>query len=149
MCICYSLFNYTHYIERAYENQPKTDSLQKEFHFVMINKKPTRNYATLKSLIILPVVAILFVMFSFKPESTLRNTGNQKPLFSKTSESEILGFLAKNTGYPQEARSSSDTGKVFVVVKMNMGGVYLSSLALAHALTLFYVGPAGIEPATR
>jgi bla regulator protein blaR1 len=90
---------------------------------VMINKKPTRNYATLKSLIILPLVATLFVMFSFKPENTLSNTGNQKPLFSKTSESEILVFLAKNTGYPQEARSSSDTGKVFVVVKMNKGGV--------------------------
>jgi beta-lactamase regulating signal transducer with metallopeptidase domain len=90
---------------------------------VMINKKPTRNYATLKSLIILPVVAILFVMFSFKPESNLTNTGNQKQLFSKTSESEILVFLAKNTGYPQEAKSSSDTGKVFVVVKMNKGGV--------------------------
>jgi len=90
---------------------------------VMINKKPTRNYATLKSLIILPVVAILFVMFSFKPENTLTNTGNQKPLFSKTSESEILVFLSKNTGYPQEARSSSDTGKVFVVVKMNKGGI--------------------------
>lgn len=90
---------------------------------VMINKKPSHNYATLKSLIILPVVAILFVMFSFKPENTLTNTGNQKPLFSKTSESEILLFLAKNTGYPQEARSSSDTGKVFVVVKMNKGGV--------------------------
>jgi beta-lactamase regulating signal transducer with metallopeptidase domain len=90
---------------------------------VMINKKPTRNYATLKSLIILPVVAILFVMFSFKPESSQTNTGNQKPLFSKTSESEILVFLAKNTGYPQEAKSSSDTGKVFVVVKMNKGGV--------------------------
>lgn len=89
---------------------------------VMINKKPTRNYATLKSLIILPVVAILFVMFSFKPESNLTNTGNQKQLFSKTSESEILVFLAKNTGYPQEAKSSSDTGKVFVVVKMNKGG---------------------------
>jgi outer membrane biosynthesis protein TonB len=62
-------------------------------------------------------------MFSFKPESNLTNTGNQKQLFSKTSESEILVFLAKNTGYPQEAKSSSDTGKVFVVVKMNKGGV--------------------------
>ncbi len=90
---------------------------------VMINKKPTRNYAALKNIIILPVVAILFVMFSFKPESSQTNTGNQKPLFSKTSESEILLFLAKNTGYPQEAKSSSDTGKVFVVVKMNKGGV--------------------------
>ena len=90
---------------------------------VMINKKPTRNYAAWKSIIILPVVAILFVMFSFKPESIKTNTDNQKPLFSKSSESEILVFLAKNTGYPQEAKSSSDTGKVFVVVKMNKGGV--------------------------
>jgi hypothetical protein len=90
---------------------------------VMINKKPTQNYAALKSIIILPVVAILFVMFSFKPESGQTNAGNQKPLFSKTSESEILVFLAKNTGYPQEAKSSSDTGKVFVVVKINKGGV--------------------------
>ena len=89
----------------------------------MINKKPTRNFAALKSIIILPVVAILFVMFSFKPESDQANTGNQKPLFSKTSESEILLFLAKNTGYPQEAKNSSDTGYVFVVVKMNKGGI--------------------------
>lgn len=90
---------------------------------VMINKKPTRNYATLKSLIILPVVAILFVMFSFKPESGQIISGNQEPLFSKTSVSEILVFLSRNTGYPQEARNSSDTGRVFVVVKMNKGGI--------------------------
>lgn len=89
---------------------------------VMINKKPTRNYANLKSLIILPVIAILLVMFSFKQESN-KNPGIQKQLFSRTSESEILVFLAKNTGYPQEAKSSDDTGKVFVVVKMNKGGV--------------------------
>ena len=89
----------------------------------MINKNPTRTYAALKSIIILPAVAILFIMFSFKQESSQINTVNQKPLFSKTSESEILVFLAKNTGYPQEAKSSSDTGIVFVVVKMNKGGV--------------------------
>jgi hypothetical protein len=89
----------------------------------MINKKPTRNYAALKSLIILPVVAILFVMFSFKSENKLTDTGNQKSLFSKASESEILLFLARNTGYPQEAKNSSDTGKVFVVVKISKGGV--------------------------
>jgi hypothetical protein len=62
-------------------------------------------------------------MFSFKPDSNQANTGNQKPLFSKTSESEILLFLAKNTGYPQEAKTASDTGTVFVVVKMNKGGI--------------------------
>jgi beta-lactamase regulating signal transducer with metallopeptidase domain len=90
---------------------------------VMINKRPTRNYAALKSIIILPVAAILFVMFSFKPESIPTNNGYQEPLFSKSSESEILKFLAINTGYPQEAKNSFDTGKVFVVVKMNKGGI--------------------------
>jgi len=90
---------------------------------VMINKRPTRNYAALKSIIILPVAAILFVMFSFKPESIPTNNGYQVPLFSKSSETEILKFLAMNTGYPQEAKNSSDTGKVFVVVKMNKGGI--------------------------
>jgi len=90
---------------------------------VMINKKPTRNYAALKSIIILPVVAILFVMFSFKPESNPANNDYQASLFSKSSESEILKFLAMNTGYPQVAKNSSDTGKVFVVVKMNKGGI--------------------------
>jgi hypothetical protein len=90
---------------------------------VMINKRPTRNYAALKSLIILPVAAILFVMFSFKPESSPAYNGYQKHLFSKSSETEILKFLAINTGYPQEAKNSSDTGRVFVVVKMNKGGI--------------------------
>lgn len=90
---------------------------------IMINKKPTRSYAALKSILILPVVAILFVMFSFKPEVNQIRTGNQKPLFSSTSESEILKFLAMNTGYPQEAKNSLDTGSIFVVVKMQKGGI--------------------------
>ena len=89
----------------------------------MINKRPTKNYAALKSIIILPAVAILLVMFSFKPVSNPASSDYQKPLFTKTSESEILKFLAMNTSYPQEARNISDTGKVFVVVKMNKGGI--------------------------
>ena len=89
---------------------------------IMINKKPTRNYAALKNIIIIPVVAILFIMFSFKPESGPGNNGYQTNLFSKTSESEILKFIAVNTGYPQEAKSTSDTGSIYVMVKMNKGG---------------------------
>ena len=89
----------------------------------MINKRPTRNIAALKSIIILPLAAILFVMFSFKPDFNSTYNGYQEPLFSKSSETEILKFLSINTGYPQEAKNSSDTGRVFVVVKMNKGGV--------------------------
>jgi TonB family protein len=43
-------------------------------------------------------------------------------LFSKTSMDELLKFLAENTSYPQEAKKSAETGKVFVVVKMVRGG---------------------------
>lgn len=90
---------------------------------VMINKKPTRNYAALKSLIILPLVAILFVMFSFKPDSSQTNSGNQKTLFSEASKADIFKFIGDKIKYPQEARSFSDTGTVFVLVKMNKNGL--------------------------
>jgi len=90
---------------------------------IMINKKPTRNYAALKSIMILPVVAILFVLFSFKPESNTLVNGSQGQLFSKSSEAEISKFVAKNVLYPLEAKNLSDTGRFFVVVKMNKGGV--------------------------
>ena len=46
-----------------------------------------------------------------------------EPLFSKTSKTAMLKFLAMNTVYPQEAKDSSDTGKIFVVVKMEKGGI--------------------------
>lgn len=72
---------------------------------------------------ILPVVAILFVLFSFKPESNTLVNGSQGQLFSKSSEAEISKFVAKNVLYPLEAKNLSDTGRFFVVVKMNKGGV--------------------------
>jgi hypothetical protein len=87
---------------------------------VMINKKPSPNYASLKSILILPAAAILFVMFSFRQEPV---QVNKDYMFSKTSDSEILVFLASNTGYPQEARNSLDTGKIFVTVKINKAGI--------------------------
>ena len=46
-----------------------------------------------------------------------------EPLFSQTSEGEILNFLATNTVYPKEAKNSSDTGRIFVVVKLEKGGI--------------------------
>jgi TonB family protein len=46
-----------------------------------------------------------------------------EPVLSKTSEFEILKFIGSNTGYPQEAKSASDTGSVYVVVKMSKGGI--------------------------
>lgn len=98
---------------------------------IMINKAPTRNYAALKSLIILPAAALLLVMFGFKPVFNPANNGFQQSPFTKTSETRILEFLAQNTGYPQESRNSSDSGVIFVVVKMGKGGIIKDCKAFA------------------
>lgn len=90
---------------------------------VMINKKPTRNFAALKNVLLLPVAAILFILFSFKNETGSLINSSQEPLFSKTSVTEIYKFLSINICYPQEAKNASDTGVVYILVKMNKGGV--------------------------
>jgi len=53
-----------------------------------------------------------------------------EPLFSKTKEIEILKFLGTNTGYPQEAKNASDTGRVYVAVKLEKGGTVKDCKAL-------------------
>jgi len=62
---------------------------------------------------------------AFNEELTieLKKDGTPEQLFSNTSEISILKFLGMNTRYPQEAKASSDTGRVFVVVKMKKGGI--------------------------
>jgi hypothetical protein len=55
-----------------------------------------------------------------------------EPLFSNDSEFAILKFLGMNTGYPQEAKTSSDTGKIFVVVKLEKGGIIKECKALTE-----------------
>ena len=52
---------------------------------------------------------------------------NNKQLFSKDSESQILRFLAMNTGYPEAAKNSLDTGKIYVYVKIGKGGTQVES----------------------
>jgi hypothetical protein len=54
------------------------------------------------------------------------------PLFSQKSADEILEFIGKNTGYPQEAKSASDAGKIYVVVKMEKGGIVKECKAFAE-----------------
>lgn len=105
---------------------------------IMINKKPTRKYAMLKTIMILPVVALSVYAFATPDNSKKVTTVSetlailkqpakiqsfQKSIFSKTSEAEVLKFLGMNAGYPQEARNASDTGRVYVVVKLEKGGI--------------------------
>lgn len=43
-------------------------------------------------------------------------------IFTKTSEVDILKFIGMNTAYPQEAKAVSDTGTVYIVLKLQKGG---------------------------
>ena len=45
-----------------------------------------------------------------------------EPVFIKTSEADFFRFINMNIGYPQEAKNASDTGSIFVVVKLTKGG---------------------------
>lgn len=90
---------------------------------VMINKKPTRNLAALKNILILPLAALLFILFSFKSGPNSPESVYQGSPFSKSSEETILKFIAQNTMYPSESKNTCDTGRVFVSVKIDKGGV--------------------------
>jgi hypothetical protein len=98
---------------------------------IMINKKPTQNYAAIKGFLVIPVVAILFLFFAFKPETVSSGNSNDEPLFSKSSLAEIYKFLSTNMTYPDEAKSACDTGSVYVLVKMGKGGVLKECKAIS------------------
>jgi len=98
-----------------------TSSIKKRL--VMINKKPTRNVASMKALLALPVVAILLVFFSFSSDPSSLNAVNQKPTLSQASASELYKFIFTNIKYPEEAKNSCDTGRIYVVLKIKKGGI--------------------------
>lgn len=88
---------------------------------VMINKKPTPNFALLKNLLILPILTFLIVFFSCTAGPA--NTENQVQPLSESSIGEIRNFLQENIIYPAEAIGSSEIGVVFVKVSMKKGGI--------------------------
>jgi len=88
----------------------------------MINKKPTHAYAALKNILVIPLAAILFLMFSFKTVSNPPKSSYQQPLFSSNSQTEIYKFINMNIVYLRK-QNSSDIGRIYVVVKVNKGGI--------------------------
>jgi len=62
---------------------------------VMINKKPTRTYATLKNLLIFPVVAIIFAAFSLKALPPIEKETVVKPeeIVAKLNAPEVKGTV--------------------------------------------------------
>jgi len=60
----------------------------------------------------------------------------QQADFNKTSLLDILNFLGRTTGYPQEAKNAQDTGKVFVVLKLGKGGIIKECKAVTDKSTI-------------
>ena len=89
---------------------------------IMMNKKPTRDYAVLKNLFILPAVMVLFVAFSFKPAPDHDALSGQQPVFSETSKEELFRFVIGTIGYPQNAREAGTVGKIYVIVETGNNG---------------------------
>jgi TonB family protein len=56
----------------------------------------------------------------------------QERLLSQSSIIEILKFMGQNTQYPQMAKNSSDTGSVYIVVKMDKGGIVKECIAITE-----------------
>ena len=102
-----------------------------EKRLVMINKKPTRNIAAMKALLALPVVAILFMFFSFSSDPGSLKKEDQKPTLSKASADEFYKFLFTNISYPEEAKNSCDTGRIYVVLKIKKGGIVENTRAFS------------------
>jgi beta-lactamase regulating signal transducer with metallopeptidase domain len=106
-----------------------TSSIKKRL--VMINKKPTRNIAAVKAVLSLPVVAILLILFSFKPGTPSSDGDIQKPVLSEASAKDFYRFIFENIRYPEEARNSCDTGHIYVVVKIRKGGIVEDTRAIS------------------
>jgi TonB family protein len=81
---------------------------------IMINKKPTRKYATLKNILILPVVA--FVLYAFAtPEyhySVAPSNDNALSIYQPAVilQKEVKGIVLKEDGKPLEGVSIMSTG---------------------------------------
>lgn len=81
---------------------------------IMINKKPTRKYATLKNILILPVVA--FVVYAFAtPEyhySATPSNDNALSIYQPTVilQKEVKGIVLKEDGKPLEGVRIGNTG---------------------------------------
>ena len=89
----------------------------------MINKKPTNSYAAMKGLLVVPVVTMLFLLFSFRSAPANEISAGDEIPFSKSSLAEIYKLISSEIQYPEEAKNTCDTGSVYVLVKMGKGGI--------------------------
>jgi beta-lactamase regulating signal transducer with metallopeptidase domain len=89
----------------------------------MINKNATSPFAAMKTIFIIPVVALLLIVFSFKSTPGTQEKNDNQTLFSPESHKILMELLFKNVMYPTEAKNQDMTGRFFVIVKMKKGGI--------------------------
>lgn len=92
---------------------------------IMMNRKPSRNLAAIKNLLLLPIAAVLLVLFSFRP--ALQSDGDDKKL-SDASAAAIARHLATKIIYPQDAKDAFVTGTIYLSVEVKNGVVKESEI---------------------
>jgi len=86
---------------------------------IMMNTKPSKNLAALKNLMLLPLAALLILLFSCR---TAMHSGEIKKL-SDVSASEITKYLASKIIYPQDAKNASAEATIYLTVEVKRGVV--------------------------
>lgn len=101
---------------------------------IMMTKKRTSQLASLKLLLVLPVVGIIFISISAKPEASLtgtpsdiipsslnKETTDEVPFVSVEEmpvfpggDAELLRFIAEHTIYPEAAKLKQTQGRIVV-----------------------------------
>ncbi len=87
---------------------------------IMMNRKPSKNLAALKNLMLLPLAALLLVLFSFRP--ALQSGDDDKKMSSASADS-IVKYLATKIIYPQEAKEASAEATIYLSVEVENGVV--------------------------
>ncbi len=100
----------------------------------MINQTESRKGAKLKVLFGLPILFVVFILFSFttsnelvnnglnlNPQDTIYKTADEMPVYPG-GEQALVSFVAENVKYPERAIEKREEGKVFVSFSVNKNG---------------------------
>lgn len=87
---------------------------------IMMNRKPSKNFAALKNLMLLPLAALLLVLFSFRPAP---QTGDDDKKMSSASADSIVKYIATKIKYPQDAKEASVEATIYLSIEVENGVV--------------------------
>jgi len=109
---------------------------------IMINKKPTRKYAALKSIIILPVVAFLAYSFATPEYRSVPAVSDPLTIYETPAiiQQEVKGIVLKEDGKPLEGVDVTNTGTMgnAFIVKTDKNGRFSIANIQSDATLFFY-----------